>query len=173
MSVQPLAPTLDQITVFLAVVETGGFAAAARKLGKATSVISYAIANLETQLGVTLFARAGTRKPQLTDAGRAILADSRGIAIALDGLLAKARGLTQGLEAEVSLVVDVMLPAKLLVKTLDEFRRKFPTVALRLRMEALGAVTEAVLDRNAMFGVSGPLELTGDLLVRGPAGAVK
>jgi DNA-binding transcriptional LysR family regulator len=170
---EPKAPTLDQIAVFLAIVETGSFAAAARRLGRATSVISYAVANLESQLGVTLFQRAGARKPALTDAGRAILADSRGLAIALDGLLAKARGLTQGLEAEASLVVDVMLPAKKLVKALDEFRKKFPTVALRLRVEALGAVTQTVLEGAAAFGISGPLELASDLLTRGPAGSVK
>lgn len=170
---EPRPPTLDQIAVFLAIVETGGFAAAARKLGRATSVISYAIANLENQLGVTLFARAGTRSPQLTEAGKAILADSRGIAIALDGLLAKARGLTAGLEAEVSLVVDVMLPAKKLVKALEEFRKLYPTVALRLKVEALGAVTRAVLDGDAAFGISGPLELASDLLSRGAAGSVK
>jgi DNA-binding transcriptional LysR family regulator len=169
----PKAPTLDQIAVFLAIVETGSFAGAARRLGRATSVISYAVANLESQLGVTLFQRAGTRRPTLTDAGRAILADSRGLAIALDNLLAKARGLTQGLEAEASLVVDVMLPAKKLVKALDEFRKKFPTVALRLRVEALGAVTQTVLEGLAAFGISGPLELASDLLTRGPAGSVK
>lgn len=169
----PKAPTLDQISVFLAVVEAGSFAGAGRKLGRATSVISYAIANLENQLGVTLFARAGTAKPKLTDAGRAVLADSRGLAMALDALLARARGLTQGLEAEVSLVVDVMLPAKRLVRTLDEFARRFPTVALRLKVEALGAVTQAVVEGSAAFGVSGPLELGNDLLVRGPAGSVK
>jgi DNA-binding transcriptional LysR family regulator len=170
---EPKAPTLDQIAVFLAIVETGSFAGAARKLGRAASVISYAIANLESQLGVTLFARAGTARPQLTDAGRAILSDSRGLTIALDGLLAKARGLTQGLEAEVSLVVDVMWPAKKLVRALDEFRKKFPTVALRLRVEALGAVTQAVLEGAAAFGISGPLDLASDLLTRGAAGSVK
>jgi DNA-binding transcriptional LysR family regulator len=170
---EPKAPTLDQIAVFLAIVETGGFAAAARKLGRATSVVSYAIANLEAQLGVTLFARAGTRTPQLTEAGRAILSDSRSLAFALDGLLAKARGLTTGLEAEVSLTVDVMLPAKKLVKALDEFRKLYPTVALRLRVEALGAVTQTVLEGLAAFGVSGPLEMASDLLARGPAGSVK
>jgi DNA-binding transcriptional LysR family regulator len=170
---EPRAPTLDQIAVFLAIVESGSFAAAARRLGRATSVISYAIANLESQLGVTLFIRAGAARPQLTDAGRAILSDSRGLAIALDGLLAKARGLTQGLEAEVSLVVDVMLPAKKLVKALDEFRGRYPTVALRLRVEGLGAVTQSVLEGAAAFGVSGPLELDSDLLTRGPAGSVK
>jgi DNA-binding transcriptional LysR family regulator len=169
----PRAPTLDQIAVFLAIVETGSFAAAARKLGRANSVISYAVANLEGQLGVTLFARSGTARPKLTDAGRAILADSRGLAIALDGLLAKARGLTSGLEAEVSLVVDVMWPAKKLVRALDEFRKRYGTVALRLRVEALGAVTQAVMDGSAVFGISGPLPFASDLLARGPAGSVK
>jgi len=154
-------------------VETGSFTAAARKLGRATSVISYAIANLESQLGVSLFARAGTRRPSLTDAGRAILSDSRGIALALDGLIAKARGLIQGLEAEVALVVDVMLPAKRLVPALDEFRRKFPTVTLRLQVEGLGAVTRAVLDGKAVFGISGPLPMESDILTRGPSGSVK
>lgn len=173
MSGQPLPPTLDQLTIFLTIAETGSFAAAARKLGRATSVISYGVANLENQLGVALFHRAGTRTPVLTEAGRAILADSRAIAIALDGLLAKARGLTQGLEAEVSLVVDVMLPAKKLVKALDDFRQAFPTVALRLRVEALGAVTQTVLSGQAVFGISGPLDLANDLLARGPAGSVK
>ncbi len=170
---EPKSPTLDQIAVFLAIVETGSFAGAGRKLGRATSVISYAISNLENQLGLSLFVRAGTAKPKLTEAGRAILSDSRGLAIALDGLLAKARGLTQGLEAEVSLVVDVMLPACLVVKALDEFSRKFPTVALRLRVEALGAVTQAVIEGAAAFGISGPLELASDLLARGPAGSVR
>src|ERR1700742_3859507 len=169
---EPGNPTLDQVAIFLTIVETGSFSAAAKKMNRATSVISYAMANLEAQLGVSLFERAGARRPRLTEAGRAILSDSRGIALALDGLIAKARGLTQGLEAEVSLVVDVMLPAKLLVKALDEFRRKFPTVGLRLRVEALGAVTETVLNRSAIFGLSGPLEMTNDLLLRGPAGAV-
>jgi len=170
---EPRSPTLDQISVFLAIVETGSFAAAGRKLGRATSAVSYAIANLESQLGLTLFTRAGASKPRLTDAGGAILADGRGLAIALDGLIAKARGLIQGLEAEVRLVVDVMLPAKLLVKALDDFHRQYPTVGVRLQVEGLGAVTEAVLEGSAMFGVSGPLEITNDLLVRGPAGSVK
>jgi DNA-binding transcriptional LysR family regulator len=173
MSGQPQAPTLDQIAVFLAIVETGSFAAAARKLGRAVSVISYAVTNLEAQLGLSLFDRGGSRRPQLTDAGRAILGDSRAIAIALDGLLAKARGLGEGLEAEVSLVVDVMLPPQRLVAALDDFRRRFPTVALRLEVEALGAVTERVLGGHVAFGISGPLELASDLLTRGPAGSGK
>jgi hypothetical protein len=59
-------PSLDQLQVFLTVVETGSFAAAGRRLSRATSAVSYTIANLEMQLGIALFDREGTRKPVLT-----------------------------------------------------------------------------------------------------------
>ena len=70
---------------------------------------------------------------------------------------AKASGLMRGLESEVHLVVDVMLPTARLVDALTAFRDKFPTAALRLRVEALGAVTQLVMDGVAGIGVSGPM----------------
>jgi DNA-binding transcriptional LysR family regulator len=157
MSTDPGTPTLDQLRVFLTVVDLGSFAAAARKLGRATSVISYSIANLEAQLGVTLFNRESTRKPQLTEAGRAVLSEARGVWNGIDGLRAKVRGLLHGLEAEVHLVLDVMLPAARIVDALKGFREEFPTVALSLHIEALGAVSQLVLDKVATIGISGPL----------------
>jgi DNA-binding transcriptional LysR family regulator len=66
-------PTLDQLQILVTVADTGSFSAAGRKLNRAQSVISYAIANLEAQLGLKLFEREGTREPQLTDVGRATL----------------------------------------------------------------------------------------------------
>ena len=155
----PGMPTLDQLRVFLAVVETGSFAAAGRKLGRAVSVISYGIGNLEDQLGLLLFDRDGTRKPQLTGAGRAVLAEARTVAHGVDELRAKVKGLLDGLEAEVNLAVDVMLPAPRLAIVLRGFAEAFPTVQLRLHVEALGAVTALVLDGRAIIGVSGPLAL--------------
>jgi DNA-binding transcriptional LysR family regulator len=159
----PGTPSLDQLKIFLAVVETGSFAAAGRTLNRATSVISYGIANLEAQLGLELFERHTTRKPQLTVAGRAVLAEARTIGQGVDGLRAKVKGLLEGLEAEVSLAVDVMLPSHQLATVLREFSAQFPTVALRLHVEALGAVSNLVLQKSAVIGVAGPLasELPG------------
>jgi DNA-binding transcriptional LysR family regulator len=158
MSSDPGTPTLDQLRVFLTVVDVGSFAGAARRLGRATSVISYSIANLEAQLGVSLFDRESTRKPQLTEAGRTVLSEARTISNGINGLRAKVRGLLQGLEAEIRLVLDVMLPAARVVDGLKAFRSEFPTVSLRLYVEALGAVTQMVLDRKATIGVAGPLD---------------
>ncbi|WP_295524740.1 LysR family transcriptional regulator [Novosphingobium sp. Chol11] len=152
----PGLPTFDQLRIFLAIVDTGSFAAAGRRLNRAVSVISYGIANLETQLGLALFDREGTRRPQLTEAGRALLAEARGIAQGFDGLRAKAKGLLGGLEAEVGLAVDVMFPSARAAKVLRLFAAEFPTVQLRLHVEALGAVAAMVIDQAAVIGISGP-----------------
>ncbi|WP_152223532.1 LysR family transcriptional regulator [Pseudomonas sp. SCB32] len=169
----PGTPTLDQLRVFLTVVDVGSFAAAARKLSRATSVVSYSIANLEMQLGVVLFDRHTTRKPQLTDAGRAVLAEARTIANGVSGLRAKVKGLLYGLEAELHVVLDVMLPAERVVEALKSFQENFPTVSLHLHMEALGAVTQLVLNRGASVGVSGPLEGSIDGIERIAVGSVE
>src|SRR5262245_28061120 len=132
MTSEPSAPTLDQLQIFLAIVDVGSFAGAARKLGRATSVISYSIANLETQLGISLFDRESKRKPQLTEAGRAVLSEARNVSNGINGLRARVRGLLQGLEAEVDLVLDVMLPASRVVDALKAFRAELPTVSPRL-----------------------------------------
>ena len=153
----PGTPTYDRLRTFLAVVDSGSFAGAARRLNRAVSVISYGIANLEAQLGLTLFEREGTRKPKLTEAGRSVLEEARAIGEGFDGLRAKVKGLLEGLEAEVNLALDVMLPAERVGAVLRAFNQEYPTVSLRLHVEALGAITSLVLEQKAVVGISGPL----------------
>jgi DNA-binding transcriptional LysR family regulator len=173
MSSDPGTPTLDQLRVFLTVVDVGSFAGAGRKLHRATSVISYSIANLESQLGVSLFDRESTRKPQLTEAGRTVLSEARGVTNGINALRARVKSLLQGLEAEIYLVLDVMLPACRIVDALKAFRAEFPTVSLSLHMEALGAVTQMVLDRQATIGICGPLDVELPGLERIGVGSVE
>ena len=173
MSFKPGSPTLDQLRVFLAVVDVGSFAGAARRLGRATSVVSYSIANLEAQLGVELFDRKSTRKPQLTEAGRAVWSEARTISNGVNGLRAKVRSLLQGLESEVRLVLDAMLPASRMADALKAFRAEFPTVSLRLYVETLGAVRQMVLDRTASIGICGPLDVEIEGLERIGVGSVE
>ncbi|MBD2841386.1 LysR family transcriptional regulator [Erythrobacter rubeus] len=150
-------PTLDQLRIFLAVVEEGSFGAAARASGRAVSAISYGISQLEAQLAVTLFEREGSRKPVLTEAGEGLLAEARGIADRVDALLAKTQSLHAGLESGVGIVIDVMVPGDVTAKVLGEFRRMFPTVALTLNVEGLGAVAECLLDDRAQLAIGGPV----------------
>ena len=169
----PGVPTFDQLKIFLAVVENGSFAAAGRKLNRATSVISYGVSNLEAQLGIMLFDRETTRRPIFTEAGHDVLDEAGAVAQGIDGLRAKVKGMLDGLESEVRLAVDVMLPAARLGAVLRSFSETFPTVSLRLSVEALGAVTGLVLDRQAVLGVSGPLAAEKDEIERVAVGSVE
>src|ERR1700678_371975 len=120
-------PSLDQIRVFLMVVETGSFAGAARKLNRATSAVSYTIANLEQQLGVKLFDREQTRRPVLTEAGQAVLAKAQTVSTGVDDLRASVKSLLDGLEAEVAVVVDVSPRRHALWMRCRLSRQRFPT----------------------------------------------
>lgn len=149
-------PTLDQVRLFLAVVEHGSFGGAARATGRAVSAISYGIAQLEAQLAVSLFEREGSRKPVLTKAGEGLLAEARAVADHVDALLAKTQSLHAGLESRVGLVVDVMVPSEITARILREFRTMFPTIELRLNIEAIGAVAACLIDRDAQLAIGGP-----------------
>jgi DNA-binding transcriptional LysR family regulator len=147
------ALTLDQLRVFLSVVEQGSFSGAARKLRRAQSAVSYGVATLEGQLGVTLFDRTG-RTPVPSEAGQALLPAARSIVNDADELAASALRMTEGLEPRVTLAIEVLYPMPLMLTALAAFRKRFPTVSLLLRTEAMGAVAELVQNETCRVGIS-------------------
>jgi DNA-binding transcriptional LysR family regulator len=157
--------TLDQMRTFLAAADEGSFSAAGRKLGRAQSVVSQTLANLEGQIGVRLFDRAA-RLPVLTEAGRALVIEARDVAGRMDAFKARAASLAGGLEPEVSIVVDVMFPMFVLTHAIGDFQAHFPETALRVNVEALGAVMQPVLDGRCAFAVMGALPDMPVTLVR-------
>ena len=173
MTTGPGTPTLDQLQVLIHVVEAGSFTAAAGRTNRALSVISYTIANLETQLGVDLFDRGASRRPQLTEAGRIVLAEARSIVGGVHDLRAKVAGMLQGLEGELHVVLDTLLPPARVVDALTAFSDRFPTVRLHLHCETLGAVAGMVLGRTAVLGISGPFTAAFDDLHRVGVGSLR
>ena len=157
----------------MVVVEAGSFAAAGRRLGRATSAIAYTIANLEMHLGIALFDRERTRKPTITDAGKIVLAKARAVSAGIDDLRASVKGLLGGLEPELSLVVDVLMPVERLVDVLRAFEANYPTVKLRLHVEALGAVSQLVQRSIASIGIGGMLHTSEAGLERVEVGEVE
>jgi DNA-binding transcriptional LysR family regulator len=148
--------TLDQLRTFIAAAEQGSFSAAGRKLRRAQSVVSQTLANLEGQLGVSLFDRR-TRSPTLTEDGRALLQDARAVADQMDGFKARAKTLREGLEPELSLSIDVMYPMSELIEAVGKFRDTFAHTPLRLFVEVLGAVIEPVVQGTCQIGIVGSL----------------
>jgi DNA-binding transcriptional LysR family regulator len=134
-------------------------------LNRAQSVVSYTIGNLESQLGVTLFDRTGTRQPRLTEEGRAMLTDARRIVGDLQVMRAKVRSMHQGLEAELSIAVSVLDPTGALLAVLRDFQRQFPSVSLRLEIGELGRLVELVMSGRATIAVGGALARQDDTLI--------
>ena len=83
----------------------------------------------------------------------------RAFVAAADRLKAKARRMSEGLEEELSVVVDVMLPQERLIAALASFSAAFPDIPIRLHIEALGAVAELVLNGQCRVGVTGTLPI--------------
>jgi DNA-binding transcriptional LysR family regulator len=150
--------TLDQLRTFIAAAEEGSFSAAGRKLKRAQSVVSQTLANLELQIGVKLFDRSA-RYPRLTDEGRALLQAAREVADGIDGFKARARTMREGLEPELSVVIDVVYPMTLLTRAVGLFRASYPNTPLRLYVQALGGVIQLVLEGRCRIGVVGTLPL--------------
>ncbi len=146
------ALTLDQIRMFVTVADAGSFRAGAARLLRAQSAVSHAIANLETQLGVHLFDRSGHR-PTLTVAGQALLEDAHAVLLKVDFMRARARGLGEGVETELALVVDTLYPLPLVAAALGELRETLPSVRLRLATAALGGTLQALRDERCDLAI--------------------
>ncbi|MCG2606865.1 MAG: LysR family transcriptional regulator, partial [Achromobacter sp.] len=99
-----MAFSSDNVKVFLAVLDTGSFSAAARQLGRVPSAVSMTIANLEAELDLVLFDRS-SREPRPTDVARALEPQARQLASQLRQLQAHAEGLHQGLERQLTIAI--------------------------------------------------------------------
>lgn len=153
--------SMDQLRTFIAAADEGSFSAAGRRLRRAQSVVSQTLANLEAQIDVQLFDRSA-RYPQLTEQGTALLAEARLVVNSMNGFKAKARTIAEGLEPELSVVVDVMYPMESLTVAVGLFRAAFPHTPLRLYVEALGAVIQPVLQGTCRLGIIGSMPLVPD-----------
>lgn len=79
---------LVNLQAFLATAESGGFSAAARKLGISTSVVAKRVTQLEMRIATPLFHRS-TRQLRLTEAGQRYVHRARGVVTDATDLLSR------------------------------------------------------------------------------------
>jgi len=163
--------SLDQLRTFIAAVDEGSFSAAARKLNRVQSAVSGWVSGLEDQIGVVLFDRSG-RFPKLTAEGVLLLADARNIVSGVDTLKARAKLMASGLEAELSVVIDVFFPTAVVSAVAKVFASRFPLTPLRLFVEGLGAAYQPILDGRCSLGILAPLHQAFPSLVSERLGEV-
>lgn len=142
----------EALIAFVEAAALGSFSAAARKLRKSQSTISTAIANLEADLGLTLFDRQA-RHPVLTDHGRRVLAHVQEILAANERLSDLSIRLAGQVETRLTFVLSDTYQATHHEDLLRRFEQRYPDV----EFECLIAEDEDVIDllqlRRAHIGV--------------------
>lgn len=144
--------SLDQLRVLVTIFDSGSFSAAGRKLGRAQSAISQAIASLETLQGVALFDRSGY-KPRLTEVGRVLVDHARLVLASAARFEAVAAGTRQGLEAELALAIDPLVPTAPLIDSLRAAGEVFPDLPVSFSTEGLGGSLRRLRDDAAALAI--------------------
>lgn len=131
----------EQVPLFLAVLDSGSFSAAARRLGRVPSAVSMAVAQLEAELDLQLFDRSG-REPRPTAAARALEPQARLLAAQLQQLNQQAQALHQGLEERLTFAIAPELLSTGWADGLVPLVQEFPA----LTVEVLAAPQDDALE---------------------------
>ena len=138
--------TIQQLAYFLATVEHGSFSGAARSLFLTQPSISEQVRQLESELGISLFSRAG-RGLALTEAGRRFRPEAERVLADVErarDAVAEVRDLRGG---TLAFGMFGTASAYLIADLVADFRRKYPDV--RLRLVGLNSSEVADQVRNA------------------------
>jgi DNA-binding transcriptional LysR family regulator len=153
--------TFRQVEVFLAVVREGSFNQAAGRVHLSQPTLSEHVAELERELGARLFLRHG-RRISLTEAGRVFADYAARVLSTADNArqaVADLEGLRRG-----SLVVGASTTPGVYVlpQIVAAFRRRYPGVALSLRIANSRTIEERVRRHELDLGVVGGHVLGAD-----------
>lgn len=123
---------LRYLQYFVAVAEEGHITRAAERLGMQQPPLSQRMRALEQELGVQLLRRR-PRGVELTEAGRALLADARAILAHLDHAFAATRRTARGEQGRIAVGFTSSVPFHPFVpRVIRAFRDAFPLVSLTL-----------------------------------------
>ncbi|MGL4476010.1 MAG: LysR family transcriptional regulator [Shewanella sp.] len=139
---------IDAFRVLDVLVETGSFAAAAERLHKAQSAVSYQIKKLEQELGITLLDRSQYRA-QLTPQGLAILKEGQRLLQQWDHITQLASRFGEGWEPKLELIIDGALPMEPVMTALKRMAAHQVPTKIQLNVEFLGGVQHRFLRDSA------------------------
>lgn len=133
---------ISDLHAFVMVADLGSFHAAADQLSITQPALSRRIRKLEEIVGVMLFTRT-TRQVHLTAAGRSFLEQARKIVIDTEDSLAILQGASASRRELIRVGCLPSLGMQLIPDILNEFRKHYPFVALRVMdMNAIELVEE-------------------------------
>jgi len=124
---------IDAMKVFVAALDEGSLAGAARKLGKSPAAVSRAITFLEAHVGADLLHRT-TRSLRLSEAGERYAAACRRILLDLDEADSVAAGERSAPRGTLAVTAPVAAGEDIVRPILDAFMDQYPDVSVRLHL---------------------------------------
>jgi len=124
---------INDLMVFLAVVESGGFTAAAKRLGMPKANVSRKVSRLEQQLSVTLLERS-TRSQHLTEAGSRFLTHCKRIRDELDLAETAVSEILHSYKGTIKIGTSVTIGQQLIGPVLSSFLRQYPDINVELSL---------------------------------------
>ncbi|MCJ8319540.1 MAG: LysR family transcriptional regulator [Colwellia sp.] len=124
---------LNDMMVFLAVVETGSFTLAADRLGIPKANVSRKVSRLEQQLGITLLERS-TRSQHLTEVGKRYLVHCKRIHEELDLATASVSELLHSYKGDLKVGASVSTGQLILKPALAKFMNQYPEMRVQLNL---------------------------------------
>jgi DNA-binding transcriptional LysR family regulator len=144
--------TLDQLKVLCAIVDAGGFRAAAESLYRSQSAVSIAIRNLEEELDLKLFNRDQYR-PTLTDEGRSLYDKAQTVLSHAAEFSTLAQHYSMGEEPELRLAISAIAPVERIMSVLKQVTELAPATKLILLVENLNGTMERLEDGDADIAI--------------------
>ena len=157
---------LRHLRYFVAVAEEGHITRAAERLGIQQPPLSQQIKALEAELDVQLLRRKA-RGVELTEAGRALLADARAVLTHVDHAVATTRRTARGEEGRIAVGFTSSASFHpLVVRAIRRYRDAYPLVSLALEEGGTAELADAVRREqlDAAF-VRTPVGDTSELVV--------
>jgi DNA-binding transcriptional LysR family regulator len=128
---------------------------AAEQLNKVPSAISYTIKKAEETIGAELFIRKG-RYIELTSAGEYFIQHSKNILNDLEALKRNTVLIHDGIEQELVIAANNIIPAPVLVDFICDFERQFPSTILRMNLEVYNGCWDALYSKRASLVIGAP-----------------
>ena len=149
--------TPEALNLLGAVARSGSFAAAARELGLVPSAVTYRVRQVEDALDVLLFDRS-SRQARLTDAGTEVLREGSRLLAEIDAVANRVKRVATGWESQLTIAVDTVISASVLMELVQAFYALAPVTRLRLRDESLSGTLEALTSGQADLALGVALE---------------
>ncbi|WP_321959802.1 DNA-binding transcriptional activator PunR [Paraburkholderia sp. J69-1] len=150
--------SLEALQLIDLITRTGSFSAAAKACDRVPSAVSYAVKNVEDELGILLFKRSH-KSIELTEAGAYFVVEGRRVLECIETLKRESRRIANGWLPRLSVVVDTLVSSERIVALATDFHERFDNVQLNVLASRDVGVWNALMEGKAEIAIGASTQI--------------